>query len=127
METVDYNPDFPPRSPVRQRSLGGNPDMRRTYREKAEREFGGLTVLGVTSLWQRSRCQPVRLGEFVQAVVLLAFSFVIPVLVVPTVGILLILYLDRLGLTLLGMVVALMALAAFARVSLVGLSWMSAG
>jgi hypothetical protein len=69
----------------------------------------------------------VRLGEFVQAVVLLAFSFVIPVLVVPTVGILLILYLDRLGLTLLGMVVALMALAAFARVSLVGLSWMSAG
>jgi hypothetical protein len=38
----------------------------------------GVTELGETSLWQRSRCRPLKLGEFVQAIVVLAFSFAIP-------------------------------------------------
>ena len=101
--------------------------MRRTCREQGEWEFYGLTDLGVTSLWQRSRCQPLRLGEFVQAIVVLAFSFAIPVLIIPTIGVLLIVFLERLGLTLLGKVIALVALAAIARISLVGLIWMISG
>jgi hypothetical protein len=57
----------------------------------------------------------------------LAFSFAIPVLIIPTIGVLLFVFLERLGLTLLGKVIALVALAAIAKLSLAGLIWMNSG
>jgi hypothetical protein len=58
-------------------------------------------------MWLRSRSQPLKLSEIVQAIVVLAFAFVIPILLIPTIAVLLIAFLDRLGLTLLGKVVVL--------------------
>jgi hypothetical protein len=58
-------------------------------------------------MWLRSRSQPLRLSEVFQAIVVLAFAFVIPILLLPTIAVLLIVLLDRLGLTLLGKFVVL--------------------
>jgi len=63
-------------------------------------------------MWLRSGSNPLKLIEVVQAIVVLAFSFAIPVLIVPTAIVLLIVLLDRLGFTLLGKVVVLMAVGA---------------
>jgi hypothetical protein len=64
------------------------------------------------AMWLRSRCRPLKLGEIGQAIVILAFAFVIPVLFVPTVIVLFIVLLDRLGLTFLGKVVVVAAVGA---------------
>jgi len=62
------------------------------------------------ALWLRSRSRPLKLTEIVQAIVVLAYSFAMPMLLMPTMIVLLIVLLDRLGLTLLGKVVVLVAL-----------------
>jgi hypothetical protein len=64
--------------------------------------------------------QPLKLIEFAQAIVILGFSFTIPILIFPTIVVLLIVFLDRLGLTLLGKVIVLMVLAGIVKLTLMG-------
>jgi hypothetical protein len=61
------------------------------------------------------------MAEIAQGIVILAFSFAMPVLVGPTVFVLLIVLLDRLGFTLLGKVIVLVALGAVIRLFI--LAW----
>src|SRR5262245_7126624 len=61
-------------------------------------------------MWLRSRSQPLKLSEVCQAIVVLAFALVIPILLIPTIAVLLIEFLDRLGLTLLGKIVVLVVI-----------------
>jgi hypothetical protein len=61
-------------------------------------------------MWLRSRTQPLRLCEVLQAIVVLAIAIVIPILLLPTIVVFLIALLDRLGLTLLGKIVALVVI-----------------
>jgi hypothetical protein len=76
-------------------------------------------------MWLRSRTDPLKLIEVVQAVVVLAFAFAMPILVVPTIAVLFIVLLERLGLTLLGKIVVLLAVAAIIWLSLVALGYVT--
>jgi len=78
-------------------------------------------------MWLRSRSDPLRLGEVVQAVVVLAFAFAIPILVVPTIAVLVIVLLERLGFTLLGKIVVLLIIAAIIWISLIALGYLTPG
>jgi hypothetical protein len=74
-------------------------------------------------MWLRSKTDPLRLGEIVQAIVVLAFAFAIPILVIPTIVVLFIVLLDRLGLTLPGKILVLLAVAAIIWLSLIALGY----
>jgi hypothetical protein len=76
-------------------------------------------------MWLRSRSDPLRLGEIVQAVLVLAFAFAIPILVVPTIAVLLIVLLERLGFTLLGKIIILLVIAAIIWISLIALGYLA--
>ena len=76
-------------------------------------------------LWVRSRTQPLRLGEIIQAVVILAFSFAIPMLAVPTIAVLLIVLLERLGLTLPGKIAVLAVVGAITWLTLIALAYLT--
>ncbi len=56
----------------------------------------------------RSRVRPLKLGEVALAILLLAFAFVMPFLLFPTIVALAIVLLDRLGLSLAGKIVILL-------------------
>jgi hypothetical protein len=73
--------------------------------ELFESDPGSSAIFRAPVMWLRSRSQPLRLSEVGQAIVVLAFAFVIPILLVPTIAVLSIVLLNRLGLTLLGKVV----------------------
>jgi hypothetical protein len=75
--------------------------------ELFESDPGGTANFRASVIWLRSRNQPLRLNEVVQAIVVLAFALVIPIILLPTIAVLLIVLLDRLGLTLLGKIVVL--------------------
>jgi hypothetical protein len=79
-------------------------------RELFDADPGATANFRAPVIWLRSRSQPLRLSEVVQAIVILAFAFVIPVLLLPTIAVLLIVLLDRLGLTLLGKIVVLVVI-----------------
>jgi hypothetical protein len=78
-------------------------------------------------MWLRSKTDPLKLGEFVQAIVVLAFAFAIPILVLPTILVLFIVLLDRLGLTLPGKIVVLLAVAAIIWLTLVAMGYFGGG
>jgi hypothetical protein len=78
-------------------------------------------------MWLRSRTDPLKLGEVVQAIVVLAFAFAMPILVVPTIAVLFIVLLERLGLTLLGKIVVLLVVAAITWLTLIALGYLSGG
>jgi hypothetical protein len=78
-------------------------------------------------MWLRSRTDPLKLGEIIQAVLVLAFAFAIPILVIPTFIVLFIVLLDRLGLTLPGKIVVLLAVAAMIWLTLVTMGYFSGG
>jgi hypothetical protein len=78
-------------------------------------------------MWLRSRSQPLKLGEIVQAVLILSFAFVIPVLLVPTIVVLSIVLLDRLGLTLFGKTAAILVVAAIIWICLVAFGYIAGG
>jgi hypothetical protein len=62
-------------------------------------------------LWERSRVRPITLDNIAQAVVILAFACAMPILLFPAVVVLLVAFLDRLGLTLLGATLVLLVLS----------------
>jgi hypothetical protein len=76
-------------------------------------------------MWLRSRADPLRLSEVLHAVVVLAFAFAMPILVVPTIAVLFIVLLERLGLTLLGKIVVLLVVAAIIWLSLIALGYLN--
>ena len=76
-------------------------------------------------MWLRSRTDPLKLIEVAQAVLILAFAFAIPILVVPTIAVLFIVLLERLGLTLLGKIVVLLAVAVIIWLSLVAVGYIT--
>jgi hypothetical protein len=78
-------------------------------------------------MWLRSKTDPLKLGEIVQAIVVLAFAFAIPILVVPTIVVLFIVLLDRLGLTLTGKIVVLLVVAAIIWFTLVAMGYFVGG
>ncbi len=80
--------------------------------ESVESEAGGTACSRNPFRLLRSPATPLRLGEIAQAVVILAFAFAMPFLVIPTIAVLLIVLLDRLGLTLFGKIVVLVVVAA---------------
>jgi hypothetical protein len=79
-------------------------------RELFEGDPGATAKFVAPLIWLRSTSQPLSLGEVVQAIVVLAFAFVIPILLIPTIAVLLIVLLDRLGFTLLGKIVVLVVI-----------------
>jgi hypothetical protein len=91
----------------------------------AESERGGASNLPEQVMWLRSRTDPLKLIEVVQAIVVLAFAFAMPFLVVPTIAVLFIVLLERLGLTLLGKIVVLLAVAAIIWLSLVAFGYVT--
>jgi hypothetical protein len=78
-------------------------------------------------MWLRSRSPPLKLGEIVQAVSILSFAFVIPILIVPTIAVLSIVLLDRLGLTLFGKIAAILVVAAIAWICLIAFGLIAGG
>jgi hypothetical protein len=78
-------------------------------------------------MWLRSKTDPLKIGEIVQAIVVLAFAFAIPILVVPTTVVLFIVLLDRLGLTLPGKIVVILVVAAMIWFSFVAMGYFVGG
>ena len=97
----------------------------RPLRELDQSERGGTANLRHPVMWLRSRTDPLKLIEIVQAVVVLAFAFAMPFLVVPTIAVLFIVLLERLGFTLLGKILVLLAVAAIIWLSLVALGYIT--
>jgi hypothetical protein len=96
---------------------------------KVERVFRRASLISESAavLWDRSKSRPLALGEFALAIVILAFACSMPILLFPAVVVLLIAFLDRLGLTLPGKIVVLLILCGIAWLVLihpVGLHWL---
>jgi hypothetical protein len=81
-------------------------------RELVERDPKAIANSREPVMWLRSRNQPLKLIEVVQAVLILSFAFAMPFLAVPTIAVLLIVLLDRLGLTVIGKTVVLVIVGA---------------
>jgi hypothetical protein len=75
----------------------------------------------------RSRADPLKLSEVAQAIVVLAFAFAMPFLIIPTIAVLIIVLLERLGLTLTGKIVVLLLIGAIIWFSLVAVGFLTGG
>jgi hypothetical protein len=95
------------------------------FGEPGEWPLGSSDFREPDMMWLRGRCQPLKLSEYTKAVIILGFSFAMPVLLFPTVVVLLVGFLDRMGLTVLGKLLVLVVLTAIVRSSLMGWSWLN--
>lgn len=95
------------------------------HHHSGKSDTGGTASSRGSVLWVQSRAQPLRLAEIVQAVVILAFAFAMPILAVPTIAVLLIVLLERLGLTLPGKSVVLAVVGAITWLTLIALAYLT--